>query len=108
MSQATQLTTQTLDTLRCAELRAAAAAAVARGEAPRLLLGKGLSGERVETLLLVAEKRAGQSSGGNATWGQWIGERLHSEAGGHMLDANGTCWCPSCEMAAGYWGDDAE
>lgn len=85
--------------LGAADLRAAAAEALSRGERIRAAWGAG-----VETLVLGV--RAGQASGGAAVWGDWRDGRLH--LGSHQLDLDGVCVCPACETFAGLCGDDDE
>lgn len=87
-------------------LRAEAEAALARGEAVRLVEG-GSGGARVETVIL-AGGRAGQSSGEHVLRGTWTGARLATDQGGHLLDADGGCFCRDCEAAQGYCVDDDE
>jgi hypothetical protein len=40
--------------------------------------------------------------------GLWSGDRLLTDAGGHALDADGSCFCRDCEMAGGHCVDDDE
>jgi hypothetical protein len=100
------VTGSTLVRIRHPELRADAEAALARGEAVRLVEG-GAEGARVETVV-VGGGRAGQSAGGHVIRGVWTGARLAADAGGHLLDADGVCFCRDCEAAQGYCVDDDE
>ncbi|MGC4114603.1 MAG: hypothetical protein QM765_08335 [Myxococcales bacterium] len=52
--------------------------------------------------------RSGQSLGANLLWDEWLDGRLHTEAGGHTMDRDGRCTCQACDLAAGYFGGDAE
>ncbi len=104
--EALALGAATLEAVRHPGLRAEAAAALERGERVRLVVGA--QGEtRVETLV-AADGRAAQSAGETVVRGEWKGERLVADAGGHLLDADGFCFCRSCEEAAGYCVDDDE
>jgi hypothetical protein len=100
------ITARTLGRVRHAALRADAEAALARGEPVRLVEG-GAGGARVETVV-VGGGRAGQSAGAHVTRGVWTGARLAADAGGHLLDADGVCFCRDCEAAQGYCVDDDE
>jgi hypothetical protein len=81
-------------------LRSAAADALARGEDVRLVAGPEHDGERVETVHFPASRRGAQSSGTAVVWGEWTGERLLTDRGGHMLGPDGACFCRDCETAA--------
>jgi len=89
------------------ELRREAEAALGRGEEVRLLEGRS-EGQPVQTVVLGAEGRAGQSLGATVLWGEWLDGRLHTAGGGHMMDCDGRCTCQACDLAAGYFGDDDE
>jgi hypothetical protein len=97
---------ETLRRIRHAPLRAEAQAALARGERVRLLATEA-GEERVETLLL-GSRRAAQCSGTSVVRGEWTGERLLTDDGGHALGADGACFCRDCEMAGGFCVDDDE
>jgi hypothetical protein len=95
--------------IRHVALRAAAAEALGRGEDVRLIAGPDREGERVETIVFPASRRAAQSAGTlGIVWGEWSGARLLTDHGGHMLGPDGTCFCRDCEMAGGYCIDDDE
>jgi hypothetical protein len=95
----------TLARIRHAGLRALAEEALARGEAVRLVSGRGP--EPVETVV-VGSSRAAQSAGEGVVWGTWSGSRLQTDRGLHLLDADGFCFCRECETAEGLTGDDDE
>jgi hypothetical protein len=101
------VTAGTLDRITHAVLRAEAEAALGRGEAARLLGGRGEGGAVVETLVL-STGRAAQTTGGHVHRGTWSGGRLHTDAGCHALDPDGACFCRDCETAGGYCVDDDE
>lgn len=103
----TPLRPETLALVRHAGLRAEAARALERGEPARLVVGaQGTA--RVETVVLGAAARAAQSAGESVVRGEWKGGRLVADEGGHLLDADGFCFCRSCEAAGGYCVDDDE
>lgn len=93
--------------IRHAPLLAIAAEAAARGEAVALVVGAQGS-TRIETVVLTPSLRAAQTAGTAVTWGSWSGDRLLADVGGHVLDADGTCFCRDCEMAGGFCVDDDE
>ncbi len=94
------LTAPDLSRLGAADLRAAGAEGLSRGERVQAAFGD----QGVETLILGG--RAAQASGGAAVWGDWRDGRLH--VGSHQLDLDGVCVCPACETFAGLCGDDDE
>lgn len=100
------VTERTLERIRHPALRAEAEAALARGEPVRLVVG-GAQGARVETVV-AGGGRAGQSGGSHVMRGIWTAGRLATDAGGHLLDADGVCFCRDCEAAQGYCVDDDE
>lgn len=100
------VTAGTLERIRHPALRAEAAAALGRGEAVRLVVG-GQGGDRVESVVL-GGGRAAQSAGGHVSRGVWTGAGLATDAGGHLLDGDGACFCRDCEAASGYCVDDDE
>lgn len=101
------LTAEGLARVAHAELRAEAQAALDRGEEVRLVEGTS-EGQLVQTVVLGAKGRAGQSLGSTVLWGEWLDGRLHTASGGHMMDHDGRCTCQACDLAAGYFGDDDE
>jgi hypothetical protein len=107
-AEETRITAADLGRIRHERLRTAAAEALARGEDVRLIAGTGDGGGRVETLVFTSSRRAAQSSGSVVFWGEWTGERLVTDRGGHRLAADGTCFCRDCETAGGYTLDDDE
>jgi hypothetical protein len=96
-----------LPDIRHAPLRALAAEAIARGESVELLVGA-QGDTRIETIVLRPSLRAAQTAGYAVTRGSWSGERLLTEAGGHTMDVDGTCFCRDCETAGGFCVDDDE
>ena len=101
------LTARTLDLVVHPILRAEAEAALALGEAVLLVEGISSEGSRVETVV-TALARAVQSAGGHLIRGVWSSGRLATDAGDHLLDADGTCFCRDCEAAGGNCVDDDE
>lgn len=101
------LTARTVAQIAHPALRAEAAAALARGERVRLVVGA-QGAARVETVVVGASARAAQSAGESVVRGEWKEGRLVADDGGHLLDADGFCFCRSCEMAGGYCVDDDE
>jgi hypothetical protein len=103
---ARELTREGLASVRSADLRQAAAEALARGE--RALLVTVPGADEVETLVLPDAGRAAQSTGGRAIWGEWREDRLHVDQGDHVFAPDGSCVCRECEAAADLLGEDAE
>ncbi len=101
------VTTRTLDLVRHALLRAEAESSLARGETVRLVEGGTADGTRVETVV-TGFARAAQSAGGHVIRGVWNSGRLATDAGEHLLDADGVCFCRDCEAAGGNCVDDDE
>jgi hypothetical protein len=101
------VTEATLAIVQIEPLRAEAAAALGRGEKVQVVVGKGDGGDRVETLIFAPSGKASQSSGSYVHRGDWSGSRLVTEKG-HLLDADGSCFCRDCETAGGYTVDDDE
>ena len=101
----TEIGTRTLARIRHPALRALAREALARGEAVRLVLGRGP--EPVETVVM-GGARAAQSAGEGVVHGSWSGSRLQTDRRLHLLDADGLCFCRECEVAEGITGDDDE
>jgi hypothetical protein len=101
------VTEATLAVVQLESLRAEASAALGRGEKVQVVVGKGDGGERVETHVFAPSGRASQSSGSHVHRGDWSGGRLVMEKG-HLLDADGSCFCRDCETAGGYTVDDDE
>jgi hypothetical protein len=101
----TEIRVATLAHVRHPALRSLAGEALARGEAVRLVSGRGP--EPVETVV-VGSSRAAQSAGEGVVWGTWSGSRLQTDRGLHLLDADGFCFCRECETAEGLTGDDDE
>ncbi len=101
------LTAATLDAVRHSALRAEAESALARQEPVRLLVGTSADGARVETIV-TGSSRAAQSTGGHVIRGVWTSGRLATDAGDHLLDADGACFCRDCEAAGGNCVDDDE
>jgi hypothetical protein len=101
------VTASTLALVQVLPLREEARVALARGETVQLLTGHSEEGGRVETLLFSPSATGAQSTG---TWvhrGSWNGTRLLTDKG-HLLDADGACFCRDCEAAKGYTLDDDE
>jgi hypothetical protein len=101
------LSATTLDLVVHPILRAEAAAALAHGEAVLLVEGVSPDGSRVETVV-TGLTRAAQTAGGHVIRGAWSSGRLATEAGDHLLDADGVCFCRDCEAASGNCVDDDE
>jgi hypothetical protein len=101
------LSATSLGRIQHPELRREAEAALSRGEPVRLFEGKS-EGAAVQTVVLGDAGRAGQSVGSGATWGEWVGGRLHTPDANHAFDTDGRCLCQACDLAAGYFGDDDE
>lgn len=102
-----ELTARTLDLVVHPVLRAEAEVALAQGEAVRLVEGVSPDGSRVETVV-IGLARAAQSAGGYVIRGAWGSGRLATDAGDHLLDADGVCFCRDCEAAGGNCVDDDE
>jgi hypothetical protein len=96
-----------LDLVQVAPLRYEAAAALGRLETVQLIVGTSDDGVRVETLLFAPTGKAVQSQGEYVHRGEWNGSRLLTDKG-HLLDADGSCFCRDCEAAGGYTLDDDE
>jgi hypothetical protein len=105
-AEETAIEAGTLRRIRHAPLRAEAREALARGERVTLLAA-GAGEGRVETLVLGA-RRAAQCAGTTVVRGEWTGERLLTDDGGHALGADGACFCRDCETAGGFCVDDDE
>jgi sugar (pentulose or hexulose) kinase len=104
---AVPVTAATLAVVQIEPLRAEAAEALGRGEKVQVVVGMGDGGDRVETLVFTASGKGSQSSGIYVHRGDWTGGRLVTEKG-HLLDADGSCFCRDCETAGGYTVDDDE
>lgn len=102
-----ELTARSLDLVVHPVLRAEAEAALAHGEAVLLIEGVSPDGSRVETVV-TGLARATQSAGGHMIRGAWSSGRLATDAGDHLLDADGVCFCRDCEAAGGNCIDDDE
>ncbi len=101
------LTSRTLGLVGHPVLRAEAEAALADGVAVVLVAGVSPDGSRVETVV-TRLSRAAQSAGGHVIRGAWSSGRLATDAGDHLLDADGVCFCRDCEAASGNCVDDDE
>jgi len=102
-----EVTAQSLALVQFEPLRAEGSAALTRGETVTLRTGSGEGGSRVETLVFAPSGKAAQSLGTYVHRGDWNGDRLLTDKG-HLLDADGACFCRDCETAGGYTLDDDE
>jgi hypothetical protein len=103
----TEVTAFSLERVQVAPLRYEAAAALGRLETVQLYAGSSEEGARVETLVFSPSGKGVQSSGEFVHRGDWNGARLVTDKG-HLLDADGSCFCRDCEAAGGYTIDDDE